>query len=195
MSLIKTIPEDQASTLTREQYENALASLGYVPNYVKVFSARPEVYEAWTSLISTIRSHLRLRRYELVTFAAAMALDCSYCMLAHGATLRKNFFTLEQMLAIIKDFRTAGLSPEEVALMSFARKITLQAHQVNEKDYEELRIFGLKDEEILDVVLACTARNFFSKTLLAVDATPDKVYAELEPELLQELSLGHPIEK
>lgn len=64
-----------------------------------------------------------------------------------------------------------------------------------EKDIDELRGFGLKDEEILDVILASTARNFFSKTLEAAGAVPDSVYAELEPELLQALSLGQPIEK
>lgn len=195
MTFIKTVPEEEAESFTQEQYHNALGTLGYVPNYVKVFSTRPEVYAAWNSLISTIRSKMRLRRYELVTFAAAQALECAYCMLAHGATLRKNFFNLEEMLALIADYRNAGLTPQEVALMSFSRKITLQAHLVNDKDYEELRSFGLVDEEILDVILAVTARSFFSKTLLAVDAFPDKVYAELEPELLEKLSLGLPIEK
>jgi len=194
MTFIKSVPEEQAESLAKEQYLDALGTLGYVPNYVKVFSTRPEVYEAWTTLIGAIRSHMRLRRYELVTFAAAQALKCAYCMLAHGATLRKNFFNLEEMLALIADYRNAGLTPQEVALMTFSRKITLQAHLVNDKDYEELRASGLTDAEILDVILACTARSFFSKTLLAVDATPDKVYAELEPELLEKLSLGHPIE-
>lgn len=195
MSFITTIPEDQVSAFTREQYENARETLGYVPNYIKAFSLRPEVYEAWTNLISAIRPHMRLRRYELVTFASAMALDCAYCMLAHGATLRKNFFGMDQMLAIINDYRNAGLSAEEVTLMTFARKIAMHSDQVSEQDIEDLRVFGLTDEDILDVILACTARNFFSKTLEATGAVPDKVYADLEPELLEKLSLGHPIDK
>jgi coproporphyrinogen III oxidase-like Fe-S oxidoreductase len=57
---------------------------------------------------------------------------------------------------------------------------------------EKLRGFGLKDEEILDVVLTCTARNFFSKTLDALHARPDETYLELEPELIQALTLGRP---
>jgi alkylhydroperoxidase family enzyme len=112
-------------------------------------------------------------------------------MLAHGALLRKNFFNDEQLIAIVKDFRNAGLTAEEVTLMSFAQKISMHANQVDEKDYEELRSFGLTDEEILDVILACTARNFFSRTLDVVGAVPDEIYQELEPELLQALTLGH----
>jgi uncharacterized peroxidase-related enzyme len=113
-------------------------------------------------------------------------------MLAHGALLRKNFFSADQIATIVKDFRNAGLPAEEVAVMSFAQKITSQANQVNENDYDELRGHGLTDEEILDVVLASAARNFFSKTLDGLGAPPDDLYLELEPELRKVLTLGRP---
>ncbi len=192
MTFIKTISEEQAQGLLQEQYQAAQKSMGYVPNYIKALSLHPEVYDAWTKLIGAVRSNMRLRRYELVTLASAMALKCTYCMLAHGAVLRKNFFSADKLVAIVQDFRNAGLSPEEVALMSYAQKVTLQANQVTEKDIDELRGHGLSDEEILYVVLACTARNFFSKTLDAVGAIPDENYLELEPELLHVLTLGRP---
>jgi alkylhydroperoxidase family enzyme len=116
-------------------------------------------------------------------------------MLAHGALLRKNFFSADQLIAIVKDFRNAGLTPEEVALMSFAQKISTRAGQVSEQDMGELRGFGLTDEEILNVVVACTARNFFSKTLDAVGAVPDEKYLELGPELVKALAIGRPFPK
>jgi uncharacterized peroxidase-related enzyme len=186
------IPEDQAEGLVLEQYQTAQKSTGYIPNYVKTFSMHPEVYEAWSKLIGAIRSKMRMRRYELVTFAAAMQLECTYCMLAHGSILRKNFFSAEQLISIVKDFRNAGLPPEEVAMMSYAQKIIVSAHQINEEDIEDLRKFGLSDEEILDITLACTARSFFSKTLDALDAVPDAIYAELEPDLISALTVGRP---
>ena len=113
-------------------------------------------------------------------------------MLAHGALLRKNFFSAAQLVAIVKDFRNADLSPEEVALMTFAQKIVTHAHQVNEHDISVLHGHGLSDEEILDVILATTARSFFSKTLDAAGATPDEIYLELEPDLLEVLTVGRP---
>lgn len=78
MTFIKTISQEQAEGLVQDQYQTALKSNGYVPNYAKAFSLHPEVYDAWTKLIGAIRSKMRLRRYELVTFAAAMALKCTY---------------------------------------------------------------------------------------------------------------------
>jgi len=113
-------------------------------------------------------------------------------MLAHGALLRKNFFNADQLVAIVKDFRNAGLSPEDVAIMSFAQKIITQARQINENDINGLRMHGLSDEEILDVVLASTGRSFFSKTLDALDVKPDDAYLELEPELIRALTVGRP---
>jgi uncharacterized peroxidase-related enzyme len=192
MGYLESISEEQTENLVLEQYEAARKTLGYVPNYIKTFSLQPEVYDAWTKLIGTIRSNMRLRRYELVTFAAAMALECTYCMLAHGAMLRKNFFTAAELIAIVEDFHNAGLTPEEVSLMSFAQKIINNAHDVTEADIQELRKQGLHDKEILDVVLTTTARGFFSKTLDALDSKPDKIYEELEPELIHALALGRP---
>lgn len=195
MSFLNMIPEDQAEGLVLEQYQTTQKNTGYIPNYVKTFSLHPEVYEAWSKLIGAIRSKMRMRRYELVTFAAAMQLECTYCMLAHGSILRKNFFSAEQLISIAKDFRNAGLPPEEVAMMSYAQKIIVSAHQINEEDIEDLRKFGLSDEEILDITLACTARSFFSKTLDALDAVPDAIYVELEPELISALTVGRPFSR
>ena len=78
MAFIKTISEEQADGLLAELYQAAQKTNGYVPNYAKAFSLHPEVYDAWTKLISAIRSKMRLRRYELVTIASAMALKCTY---------------------------------------------------------------------------------------------------------------------
>ncbi len=78
MTLINTISEKLAENLVQEQYLAAQKGMGYVPNYVKTFSLRPEVYDAWTTLIKAIRSKMRMRRYELVTLASAMALGCTY---------------------------------------------------------------------------------------------------------------------
>ena len=107
--------------------------------------------------------------------------------------LRKNFFNADELTAIVKDFRQAGLPADEVAIMSLAQKITRHAHTVTRDDYTELRGFGLTDEEILDIVLASAARSFISKTLDALGSTPDVSDWEYEPGLLQVLAVGRPL--
>jgi hypothetical protein len=78
MTHIKTIPEEEAKDLLQDLYLAGQKNTGYIPNYIKALSLHPEVYDAWTKLISAIRSKMRMRRYELVTFAAAMAMECRY---------------------------------------------------------------------------------------------------------------------
>jgi uncharacterized peroxidase-related enzyme len=192
MAHIRTYSPVEGGPLVQEQYQSALKTMGYVPNYVQAFSLRPEVYEAWTKLISAIRSQMKLRRYELVTFAAAMAMGCKYCLLAHASILRKNFFNAQQLISILRDFRNADLTAEEVALMAFAQKIVIRAYEVSAEDITQLRNHGISDADILDVILAATARSFFSKTLDAVGAEPDEAYATLDPEILQALATFHP---
>lgn len=78
MSYIQTVPHEEASGLLLELYEADLAANGFIPNYARAFSLRPEVYQAWRTLISSIKGNMDLRRYELVTIAAASKLRCSY---------------------------------------------------------------------------------------------------------------------
>jgi hypothetical protein len=78
MSFLKSIPLEQAQGEVKSNYEYDLEKKGYISNYTTLFSLRPEVLAAWRNLQGAIRNNMRLRRYELVTFAAATALHCSY---------------------------------------------------------------------------------------------------------------------
>ena len=78
MPYIRTVPPEEATGTLKGIYEEQIQKLGYIPNYHKVFSLRPDASLAWRNLQSTIRSKMRLRRFELVTFAAALALKCRY---------------------------------------------------------------------------------------------------------------------
>lgn len=78
MAFIKAVPEEQAENLLQEWYQNEKKANGYVPNYTKAFSLNPEAYDGWKKLIGAVRSKMRLRRYELVTFATALANHCTY---------------------------------------------------------------------------------------------------------------------
>ncbi|MFZ0472524.1 MAG: peroxidase-related enzyme [Bacteroidales bacterium] len=180
---IQTIPEAEAEGKLRVIYEGDRQSMGYVPNHAKVFSLRPDVLEAWRAFQGSIRKNLRLRRYELVTLAAAMELKCRYCLLAHGAILLKNGISTDQLRKILTNFKDAGLEPGEVAMMEFAQKIIRNANRITLADVEALRVLGLEDVEILDITLTATMRSFASKTFDALGAGPDDVYSELEHEL------------
>jgi uncharacterized peroxidase-related enzyme len=180
---IQTVSESEAEDKLREIYEGDRKSMGYVPNHAKVFSLRPEVLEAWRAFQGSIRKNLRLRRHELVTLAAAMALKCRYCILAHGTIFTKNGISVDQLRLILTNFKDAGLDNTEVAMMEFAQKIIRKANEITQTDVDTLRALNLEDVEILDITLTATMRSFASKTFDALGAEPDAVYDELEHEL------------
>ena len=78
MAFIHTIPEDEAAGAAAELYERSRRKRGYVPNYTKLLSLRPEVMAAWSGLQDSIRRPMSPRRWELITLTAAAALECTY---------------------------------------------------------------------------------------------------------------------
>src|SRR5918994_51392 len=195
MAFVDTIPVEQAAGDVRAMYERTQAALGYVPNYAKIFSHRPEVMAACSGLLASIRGHLDTRRYELVTLAAARALRSSYCMLAHGSVLLQKFYSTEQMAAIAGDPATAELAPADVAMMAFAEKLARDASTITEADVRALREHGLTDPEIFDIAATAAARCFFSKLLDALGAEPDAAYDDLDDGLKRRLTPGRPISR
>ena len=193
MTFIETVPEADAAGAVAEMYEADRNAFGFLPNFTRAFSLRPEVYAAWRQLNGAIRATMDLRRYELATLAAARRLRSSYCSLAHGTLLADKFLEPEAVSAAVRDYSSAGLEPAEVAVMDLADKVASDATSVAQEDIDRLREFGLSDAEILEVVLAAAARCFFSKTLDALGAAPDAKYLALEPELRETRTFGRPI--
>jgi uncharacterized peroxidase-related enzyme len=189
MAFVEGVPEDDAPEPVARMFEGARAQMGYVPNFVRLFTLRPEVFGAWQQLNGAIKQR-DVRRYELATLAAARALRSSYCSLAHGKVLAEEFYDADTVAAF-----PDGLDDADRAVMAFAEQVVRDATSITREDVDRLRAFGLSDVDVLDVALAAAARCFFSKTLDALGAEPDREYVELLPAGLREaLTVGRPIE-
>jgi uncharacterized peroxidase-related enzyme len=183
MWYIKQIENENAEETLHELYNQDLVKDGYISNITRVWSYRPEMMSLWTQLLKAVRSNMRLRTYELVTIAASRAINCVYCMLAHGAVLHKNGFSIQQIIAILDDYRIAGLSPMEVHMMDYASKISRDSASVTQADIDILHQDGLNEQQITDVALAAVARNFISRFFNALGASADPELQAKEPEL------------
>src|SRR5882724_4562994 len=91
MTYIETVPEDEATGATEAMYASDREIFGFLPNFTRAFSERPDVYAAWRQLNGAVKANMDLRRYELATLAAARRLRSSYCSLAHGTVLLERF--------------------------------------------------------------------------------------------------------
>jgi uncharacterized peroxidase-related enzyme len=194
MAFLHTIPPADAEGPVRDMYQQAESRFGYVPNWTQAFSLRPGVRDGWAALLRSIQGNLPVRSFELATLAAARALRCSYCALAHGSVLADKVFDAATVAAIATGARETPLEPGERAMMAFAEKVAGSADQITSADIDVLRSHGYRDEEIFDLAAAAAARCFFSKLLDALGVQPDSSFNDLDPALRRALTVGRPVD-
>jgi alkylhydroperoxidase family enzyme len=163
-----------------------------VPNYAKVFSGRPEVLARWGKLLAEIKRPMSKRRFELVTFAAALELRNTACSLAHGKALLE-FFTAEELLKMKENKFSESVTEAERAIFRFARKIVKDASQVTSGDVDLLKKHGLNDDEIFDVAATAAGRAFFTKLLDALGVETDSTFVQMEYPFRRAMTVGRPI--
>jgi uncharacterized peroxidase-related enzyme len=193
MAFIDTIAAGDAEGEVKEMYLRQQSSWGYVPNYAKVFSHRPEVLARWGRLLAELKRPLGKRRFELVTFAAAHELKNSACALVHGKALRE-FFEDAQILAIAEGRLDGVLDDAEQAMVTFARQIARDATGVTSAQVESLKQRGLTHAEIFDIAAAAAGRAFFTKLLDALGVTADSPCLAFGEAFCRSLTVGRAID-
>jgi uncharacterized peroxidase-related enzyme len=192
MSYIDTISPADAKGAVLEMYEHQQKHWGYIPNYAKSFSHRPEVMARWGRLLAEIRRPLDSRTFELVTFAAAHELRHTSCSLAHGKALTP-FFSNEQICAIAEQGDLDFLSEAEREMLRFSRKVARDAAKIDAADVQRLKDNGLDDGAIFDIAATAAGRAFFTKLLDAVGSLPDAAFHSIDEGLRVPLTVGRPI--
>ena len=189
MTIIRTIPLDEATGSVAELYAESLDELGYVPTQDRVTALNPAARRAFEALITSVSTRLGTRRYELVTLAAARGARSRHCRLAHGAKSLA-IFDEGQLEHIARDYRDADLSADEVEMMAFAEQVADDAAAMTEADALRLRDAGFDDQEIVDITIAASARVYLGTLLqaLAVEVdVPPKLSETLRSALIDGL--------
>ena len=192
MSYLPTVPPEEATGEVKEMYDADLAQQGYVANYTRAFSVRPDVEKRWLALKDAITSDMDPRLYELATVAAATAIRSSYCSLVHGRILATTYYPAATVVSIAKD--TGGaLDAADTAVVQFARKVAQEADKITQDDVDQLRGVGFSDADVFNIILAAAARCFFSKVLDATCTQADAVLRDMPDQLRAALTVGRDI--
>jgi uncharacterized peroxidase-related enzyme len=99
-------------------------------------------------------------------------------MESHERDLRSVVESDEQRQAVQADYRKAGLSLREVALLDFAVKLTKYPSGVQRDDLNTLRQHDFTDEQLVDAVHCVSYFSFINRVLdgLGVDPEPSMRY-------------------
>jgi uncharacterized peroxidase-related enzyme len=189
---LKTVTEADATGDVARIYEEEIERYGFVMEATRVWTTRPEMLHLWEEFYATVRSRLSLsaRDWKLITLVAAKHVPSTYCSLVYGRSLVDDLGSPDQIMAVSGDYHNAGLSDRDVAMLEYAEQITRDASQVTEADIAKLRDAGFSDEEIYDIAMCASLRNFMSRFYDALGATPDADLREMDTPFRDALTVG-----
>ena len=193
MPYLPTVPPEEATGEVKAMYDKDLAQHGYVANYTRAFSVRPDVARGWLALRDAVTSGMDPRLYELATVAAATAIRSSYCSLVHGRILATSYYPPGTVVSITAEDTGDSLDAADTAIVRFARKVAREADKITQEDIDELRSLGFSDADVFNIILAAAARCFFSKVLDATCTLPDVPLHDMPDQLRAALTVGRDI--
>lgn len=189
---LQTISEEAATGRVAEIYEAQNAQMGFIMSTAKSFTPRPDLLPIYTDFIDKVRAgfSLGLREWRLITLIAAKHIPSTYCSYVYGKQLVGDLGSKEAVMAVQKDFRTAGLPARDVEMLAYAEKITKDASQVSQADIDRLRAVGFTDQQICDIALCASFRCFVSRFFDAMGAGPEAAFIDSDAEFRAAMTVG-----
>ncbi len=84
-------------------------------------------------------------------------------MNAHAELLRRATSDDELADAILKNYKTAPISPKETAMLDYAAQLTEDATKITPRTHEPLRSVGFDDTAILQITLISSWFNYINR--------------------------------
>lgn len=150
MAWVRVVPEEAAEGELKAAYAQVRGSRGRVANVITISGLLPQVMLRGIDFyLALMYGKHRLPRpeREMVAVEVSRANECDYCVAHHAAALAR--VSSRAHADRIAAGQHAELGPREVALLGYARKLTLTPGRVGPGDIEALRKAGLDDEEIV----------------------------------------------
>ena len=188
---LETVSVEDATGEIAEIYRDEIASMGMVMNATRCWSARPDMLAPVEHLLHQLRDgfSLGLVNFRLITLIVARKVPSSYCSHVYFRTLSR-MLGREKVLAVLRDFRNAGLTDAEVEMLAYAEQIAIDASKITQANIDRLRAVGFSDLNIADIALAASYRCFMSRYFDAVGATAEPDFLDADPEVRVELTVG-----
>ena len=146
---LEELPDD-----IRERILAVQEKSGFVPNVFLALAHRPDEFRAFFAYHDALMEKedgLTKGEREMIVVATSGLNQCIYCVVAHGAILRIREKSPHLADQIATNYRKADITERQKAMLDFAAKVSLEAHEVNDTDFEKLREQGFSDEEIWDI--------------------------------------------
>ena len=146
---INSLPDDLKERILKVQEKS-----GFIPNVFLGFFHRPDEFRAFFNCHDALmlkESSLSKGEREMIVVATSGLNDCIYCVVAHGAILRvrdKNTLIADQLAT---NYKKAKITLRQRAMLDFAVKVSRDAQNISDKDFETLEDQGFTQQDAWDI--------------------------------------------
>ncbi len=183
-------PAPYLSPKTFAPFAAVQQSRGFIPNFFRAQTLRPDLVEAQLEAMGKIllcEDALTRVQKECILLAVSAANLNSYCVAMHCDLLRGLGMPSEDGDQIAVDHHQSNLSQSDAALLDFAVKLGTGDPEFSRADLVKLQTLGFTPEQVLESVVV-TAFNNFANTLsmglgIEPDFAPPPVFAETKVHL------------
>ncbi|NRB05111.1 MAG: peroxidase-related enzyme [Rhodobacteraceae bacterium] len=170
---------DPLPEATQKYFDICQEKLGLIPNVLQAYAFDVEKLNTFAAMYNDLMlgdSSLSKLEREMIAVAVSSINKCWYCLTAHGAAVRAlsgDPILGEQM---VMNWRVADLTDKQRAMLTFAEKVTLDSHKIEEADRDALRAMGFGDRDIWDIASVAAFFNMSNRMSSAVGMDPNPEY-------------------
>ena len=175
MSWIKVISFNEATGKLKRLYEKVTGPNNNVDNIMMIHGLRPHTMTGHMSLYKNVlhNSNNTLPKWFLETIGVYVSIlnKCDYCINHHFEGLKRLIDNDMKSNQIKFDLENENQPFEEDKFndgLVYAKKLTLNASEVKERDVVSLRNVDLTDGEILEINQVVSYFNYANRTVLGL---------------------------
>jgi uncharacterized peroxidase-related enzyme len=173
MSYLQEVPPDEP---TARKFESVRAGFGFVPNFYRAQTRRPDLVDAELTLMSTIlnvEGALTRQQKEYLFLVCSAANMSTYCVTAHCEIVRMLGIKGPEAEQIAIDYTSTALPMTIKALLAFATKLTMQPTKIARQDIDDLRTYGFTEQQIMETVVVVGFAKFANYVAFGLGVAPD----------------------
>jgi uncharacterized peroxidase-related enzyme len=157
---------------------------GFIPNYFKAQTARPDLIDAQVQLVDAIllkEGALSRQLKEYVFLVCSAANLSTYCVTAHCEIIRMLKIEGPEPEQIALDHMSSDLPIIDKAVLNFTLKLNNHPLQVTQDDIDDLKTYGFNDQQILEAVMCVGLAKLANCVGFGLGTVPDyQVRLDLE---------------
>ena len=171
MAWINIIDEKNADGKLKEVYDEITSARGKLSNIMKIHSLNPLAMKSHMDLYLSVmfsKSGIRREDSEMIAVVVSSANECEYCINHHAEALNQYWKDENKIKKLAEDYKQLDLSIKQMAMLSYAVKLTIMPNTVSETDIANLKVHDFTDENILNINLIVSYFNFVNRIVLGL---------------------------